>query len=109
VGETHDGDTTTQAIYESLGRPGYIEPFFTQGRTVYRRVIDSYVTYNLSVGYEFDGSRYSALRDTRLRFGVINLTDEEPPLASESFGYDPAVSQSLMSGRSWNLQVTKRF
>jgi outer membrane receptor protein involved in Fe transport len=110
VGETHDGGaTTTQAIYDSLGQPDYIEPFFTQGRTIYRRVIDSVVTYNLSVGYEFTGSSNAMLRDTRVRFGVMNLTDEEPPLAAESFGYDPSVSQSMLTGRSWNLQVTKRF
>jgi len=110
VGETHDaGATTTQAIYDSLGQPSYIEPFFTQGRMIYRRVVDSFVTYNLSVGYAFDGASNDLLRDTRVRFGVINLTDEEPPLAAESFGYDPSVSQSLLSGRSWNLQITKRF
>ncbi|MDP1930804.1 MAG: TonB-dependent receptor [Gammaproteobacteria bacterium] len=110
VGETHDsGATTTQAVYESLGRPSYIEPFFTQGRTVYRRVIDSVITYNLSVGYEFDGARSAILRDTRLRVGVINLTDKEPPLSSDNFGYDPSVSQSMLSGRSWNVQITRRF
>jgi outer membrane receptor protein involved in Fe transport len=49
------------------------------------------------------------LRDTRVRFGVMNLTDEEPPLAADNFGYDPSVSQSMLTGRSWNLQVTKRF
>lgn len=110
VGKTHDsGATTTQAIYESLGEPSYIEPFFTQGRTVYRRVIDPFVTYNLSIGYEFDGSQLAMLRDTRLRLGIINLTDKEPPLAANSFGYDPAVSQSMMSGRSWNVQINRRF
>lgn len=110
VGETHDGGaTTTKAIYDSLGQPSYIEPFFTQGRTIYRRVVDSFVTYNLSVGYEFNGAGNAMLRDTRVRLGVMNLTDEEPPLAAESFGYDPSVSQSMLTGRSWNLQVTKRF
>lgn len=110
VGETHDGGaTTTKAIYDSLGQPSYIEPFFTQGRTIYRRVIDSFVTYNLSVGYAFTGASNAMLRDTRVRFGVMNLTDEEPPLAAENFGYDPSVSQSMLTGRSWNLQVTKRF
>ena len=86
-----------------------IEPFFTQGRTIYRRVIDSIITYNLSVGYQFDGSRYAMLQDTRLRIGIINLTDEEPPLAASNFGYDPAVSQSTMTGRSWNIQITRKF
>ncbi|MDH7943559.1 TonB-dependent receptor [Pseudohongiella sp. SYSU M77423] len=110
VGETHDtGATTTQAVYESLGQPDYIEPFFTQGRTVYRRVIDSFVTYNLTVGYQFDNTASPLLRDTRVRVGVINLTDKEPPLSSDNFGYDPSVSQSLLSGRSWNIQLTRRF
>tara|TARA_R100000306_G_scaffold44920_1_gene42926 strand:+ start:98276 stop:101395 length:3120 start_codon:yes stop_codon:yes gene_type:complete len=110
VGETHDtGATTTQAVYESMGQPGYIEPFFTQGRTVYRRVIDSFVTYNLTVGYQFDNSASPLLRDTRVRVGVINLTDKEPPLSSDNFGYNPSVSQSLLSGRSWNIQFTRRF
>jgi iron complex outermembrane receptor protein len=110
VGETHDaGATTTQATYESLGRPGYIEPFFTQGRTIYRLVVDPFITYNLSVGYQFEGTQYSLLRDAKLRLSVVNLTDEEPPLASESFGYDPSVSQSLLSGRSWNVEISRKF
>jgi iron complex outermembrane recepter protein len=110
VGKTHDaGATTTQAVYESLGEPGYIEPFFTQGRTVYRRVIDPVITYNLSIGYQFDGAWLPILRDARLRFNVINLTDKAPRLAANNFGYDPSVSQSIMAGRSWNVQVSKRF
>ena len=110
VGETHDsGATTTQAVYESLGSPSYITPFFTQGRTVYRRVIDSFVSYNLSIGYQFDGSGNALLRDTRVRMGIINLTDKEPPLAADNFGYDPSVSQSLLTGRSWNIQITRKF
>lgn len=109
VGETHDSATTTQAVYESLGRPGYIAPHFTQGRTVYRLVVDSFTTYNLSVGYQFDDARSALLRDTRVRLSITNLTDEEPPLSSADFGYDPAVSQSLLSGRSWALELTRRF
>jgi hypothetical protein len=110
VGETHDsGATTTQAVYESLGSPSYITPFFTQGRTVYRRAIDSFVSYNLSIGYQFDDSANALLRDTRVRMGIMNLTDKEPPLAADNFGYDPSVSQSLLTGRSWNIQITRKF
>ncbi len=110
VGETHDrGAVTTQAVYESLGQPSYIAPFFTQGRTIYRLVVDPFVTYNLSVGYQFDDAQNSLLRDTRLRLSIGNLTDEEPPLNSGSFGYDPSVSQSLLSGRSFALELSRRF
>ena len=110
VGETQDsGATTTAAIYENLGRPSYIAPFFTAGRTLYRLVIDPVVSYNLSLGYRFDPQSSAWAGDTRVRFQVANLTDEQPPLASGSFGYDPSVSQSLLSGRTWSLEVTSRF
>jgi iron complex outermembrane recepter protein len=110
VGKTHDaGATTTKAVYESLGSPDYIEPFFTQGTTLYRRVIDRFLTYNLSVGYQFDDTQFELLRDSKLRLSIVNLTDKEPPLAAENFGYDPSVSQSLLSGRSWNVEFTRKF
>lgn len=110
VGKTHDGGaTTTQAVYESLGRPSYIEPFFTAGRTLYRLVIDPIVSYNISVGYRFGTEAASWLGDTRVRFAVANLTDEPPPLASGAFGYDPSVSQALLSGRTWSFEITSRF
>jgi iron complex outermembrane recepter protein len=110
VGKTHDGGaTTTAAIYESLGRPSYIEPFFTAGRTIYRLVIDPVVSYNLSVGYRFGEQSASWMGDTRVRFQVANLTNEPPPLASGSFGYDPSVGQSLLSGRTWSLEISSRF
>jgi outer membrane receptor protein involved in Fe transport len=110
VGKTHDaGATTTRAIYESLGSPSYIEPFFTQGQTVYRLVIDPVVTYNLSLGYRFGEQGSGWLGDTRMRLAVSNLTDEPPPLASGAFGYDPAVNQALLIGRMWTLEFTTRF
>ncbi len=111
VGETHDaGATTTQAIYDSLGQPSYIAPFLTAGRTVYRLVVDPVTTYNLSVGYRFgEDSAAAWLGDTRVRFAVANLTDEPPPIASGSFGYDAAVSQSLLGGRTWSVELTTRF
>lgn len=110
VGKTHDGGaTTTEAIYNSLGQPSYIEPFFTAGRTLYRLVIDPVVTYNLSIGYRFGERSASWLGDTRVRLAVSNLTDEPPPLASEAFGYDPSVNQSLLSGRTWSLEITTKF
>jgi outer membrane receptor protein involved in Fe transport len=75
-------------------------------------VIDPVVSYNLTVGYRFDEQGPEWLRDTRVRLSVVNLTNEEPPLSaagSDNFGYDPSVSQSLLAGRSWMLQLTRKF
>ncbi len=111
VGPTQDTRaTTTAAVYESLGRPSYIAEQFTGGRLVYRYITGSVLSFNASVGYRFGpDSSLRALRDTRVRLSVNNLTDEEPPLASGGFGYDPAVHQSLVPGRTWMLEVTKKF
>ena len=113
VGKTHDGNaTTTEAIYNSLNQPSYIEPFFTAGRTLYRRVVDPVTSYNVTVGYRFGDESGDWLRNTRVRLSVVNLTNEEPPLSaagSDNFGYDPSVSQSLLAGRSWMLQITRKF
>ena len=87
----------------------YIAPFFTGGQTVYRLVIDPVVSYNLSVGYRFSSTARHWLRNSRVRLGVINLTDETPPLSSGSFGYDPSVSQSLLNGRSWTFEISRPF
>jgi outer membrane receptor protein involved in Fe transport len=111
VGKTHDsGATTTAAIYESLGRPDYIEPFFTGSQTVYRRVVDPVITYNLTVGYSFGANAPVFLRDSKVSLGVVNLTDKEPPLnTSEGFSYDPGVFQNLLPGRTWSFELTRRF
>ena len=111
VGKTHDaGATTTAAIYESLGQPSYIEPFFTAGQTLYRRVIDPTLSFNALFGYRFGDTAPVLLRRTQIRVGIINLNDEEPPLASsEGFGYDASVNQNLLTGRTWTLELTRSF
>jgi outer membrane receptor protein involved in Fe transport len=44
-----------------------------------------------------------------VRLGVANLTDKAPPISSGGFGYNPGVSQSLLAGRSWSLELSKSF
>jgi outer membrane receptor protein involved in Fe transport len=110
VSKTHDTPTVSEAVYNNLGRPSYIDPIYTNGNTVYRLVIDPVITYNLSLGYHFD-SGVSPLGDTRLRLGIVNLTNKAPPLSanSDGFGYDPSTSQYLLNGRTWSLEVTSKF
>ncbi len=110
VGPSQDsGATTTAALYDSLGQPAYIAKHFTAGAFVYRYVVPSTMTYNLSVGYRFSANASPWFRGTRVRVGVLNLTDKSPPIAPGGFGYNPGVSQNLLSGRSWSLELTKAF
>ena len=67
------------------------------------------ITYNASVKYSFKKDAPKLLRETAIRLGVINLLDKEPPLTSGNFGYSSSVYTSLLAGRTWTLDVTKRF
>ncbi|MBL9199304.1 MAG: TonB-dependent receptor [Opitutaceae bacterium] len=109
VGPTQGGASTTQAIWESLGRPGYISRQFTGGQFVYRYVVNSTITYNASLGYRFGPDAAKWLRGTRVRVGVANLFDKEPPLTTGAFGYDPGVSQGLLPGRTWSIEFGRQF
>ncbi len=101
--------TTTAAIYESLGRPSYIAKQFDNGSFLYRYKVSDVVSYNAAVGYRFKSQRSSLLRDTSVRLGVVNLTDEEPPLTPDTAGYSHSVHASLFPGRTWTVELTKKF
>lgn len=106
---TDSGATTNAATFTSLGQPGYIAPVFTNGSTVYRYVVEDSVSYNAYVSYRFGGRDRGWLSDLSLRLGVVNLLDDEPPLSSDSRGYDPAAYNLLARGRTWSLQLTKKL
>ncbi len=109
IGDYSDsGATTTLATYESLGRPGYIVPVFTNGGTVYRYRVQDSISYNASVSYRIR-TKSKWTKDTTIRLGVVNLFKAEPPLSSDSRGYDPAIYNLMARGQSWSVQVTKRF
>jgi outer membrane receptor protein involved in Fe transport len=103
------GATTTAAIYQSLGRPSYIMPMFDAGATVYRYKIDEVMTFNASVSRRFAATGDSWLKDTSIRVGVVNLTDLEPPLAPGATGYSTGVHGNLLVGRTWTVEISKRF
>jgi outer membrane receptor protein involved in Fe transport len=66
--------------------------------------LNSMTTYNASVDYSFD-----TFGDTRarLRFGIVNFTDERAPLADDSFGYNGDMHRDLP--RSYYLDLRLRF
>jgi outer membrane receptor protein involved in Fe transport len=102
------GATTTQTVYDSLNHPSYITPYFTGGATTYRYVVASTMSFNASVGYRFR-AKNKWLGDTTVRVGVVNLLNKQPPLSSDSRGYDPAVYNLMARGRAYSLQLTRQF
>ena len=67
------------------------------------------VSFNASLGYRFKQEAPRLLRHSSIRLGVVNLTDQAPPLGTGGFGYSPGVSQSLLAGRTWSLEIAKPF
>lgn len=75
--------------------------------------IDSWTTVDLSVGYN-TGKRLanSAFDNTTVRLSVLNLLDEDPPLAPSNptfgiFGYDPTNATPL--NRFIAIELSKQF
>ena len=89
---------TTQQ-YLDLGAPKYLAPFFTNGAYSYRYVVHDSKTYNVFVSYRIESAR-RWLNGTSVRFGVNNLFDAEPPLSSDSRGYDPSLYNVMARGRT---------
>jgi outer membrane receptor protein involved in Fe transport len=69
--------------------------------TIY--VIPSHSYWNASLDYDFD----IGYTNTRLRFGINNLTDERAPLADRYFGYFSDAHRD--TGRSFYLDVRFTF
>ena len=108
--------TITAAQYATLGNPSYIGKYFDGGGYVYRYIVHDSISYNASLRYAFKKNAPKFLSDTSIRLGVINLFDKAPPLAlsdttggTSNFGYAAAVHSSLLPGRTWTMDVTKRF
>ena len=109
IGDYSDsGATTTQAIYDSLGDPRYIVPVYTNGGIVYRYRVRDSISCNASVSYDFH-TKNKWTNDMSIRFGVVNLFKAEPPLSSDSRGYDPAIYNLMARGQAWSLQITKKI
>ena len=67
------------------------------------------LTYNLALGYQFGANSMEMLRKTKVRVGVINALNKQPPLASGAFGYNPGVTGNLAVGRTLTVEITKSF
>lgn len=66
--------------------------------------VDSWTRLNGFVDYRFDTFGRT---EARLRLGVNNLTDEAPPLADESLGFETSVHN--VRGREYYVQARVQF
>lgn len=66
--------------------------------------VDDFLTFNLNVAYTFDKG---ALEGTRIRLGVNNLFDKDPPLADEELGFFSALHSAR--GRVWRVELRRDF
>ena len=87
----------------------YIDSFFDdsaqQNDTAEFFPVDDWFTMNMSVSYTIEND--TALDGLRLRFGVNNIFNEEPPIADESFGYYGSIHSAR--GRQFSFDIRKNF
>ena len=89
VGDIVDTSVRADSDTADPGKALPVKQFFT---------VNTYVDYRVEDGI---------LEDARLRLGVRNIFDEEPPLADQSFGYFGSLHSNR--GRYFYLDVSKRF
>ncbi|XUU60549.1 TonB-dependent receptor domain-containing protein [Erythrobacter sp. HA6-11] len=87
----------------------YIDSFFDdsaqQNDTAEFFRVDDWYTLNASISYTIDND--TALSGTRIRFGINNIFNEDPPLADESFGYYGSIHSAR--GRQFSFDIRKNF
>jgi outer membrane receptor protein involved in Fe transport len=104
------GASTTKEIYDALGKPDYISVYVDSGNVRrYRYLVSPFASHNAYVNYAVSRQRRgSVFSGVSLRFGVNNVTDIEPPLADEAFGYRRGAGTTA-KGRTFYSQVSKSF
>ena len=67
--------------------------------------VDDWFTLNFGISYTIEDD--SAIDGTRLRFGVNNIFDKDPPLADESYGFYGSLHSAR--GRQFSFDIRKNF
>lgn len=94
--------STTQAIYEALGKPKSIMVFNDNGIMRYYMRVKPATLHNFRLTYAFGKKG-----NTRLTFGINNIFDTWPPVADEDEGY--FVGTVNPRGRQVKVRVEHRF
>jgi outer membrane receptor protein involved in Fe transport len=67
--------------------------------------VGDFLTINTTITYTFDN--VGLLDGTRIRLGVNNILDKQPPLADETYGFFSALHSPR--GRVFRVELRKSF
>lgn len=81
------------------------DPGATQNDTLEFFEVDDWFTLNFGISYRIEND--TGLDGTRLRFGVNNIFNEDPPLADESYGFYGSLHSAR--GRQFSFDIRKDF
>lgn len=87
------GDFTTALNGTFIGKTEDLSA--TQNDTADPFVVDSWFTLNASVTYDFSNSGNGNFDGLRVKLGMNNVFDAEPPLADEAFGFFTTLHNAL--------------
>lgn len=82
------------------------DPGAQQDQTAALFPVDDWFVMNASVSYSIDDTG-TAIDGTRIRFGINNLFDKDPPLADESYGFYGSLHSAR--GRQFSFDIRKNF
>ena len=67
--------------------------------------VDDFLTFNAAISYTIEND--TALDGTRIRFGINNLFDKDPPLADDTYGFLSGLHSAR--GRVFRVELRKPF
>lgn len=91
----HISDFIDTSVNDLEDEDGNVIPF----------IVEDWTTYNANFTYGFED--FLGTKSAHFRVGVVNLTDEDPPLADESRGYFSSYHNNR--GRTWYVELQASF
>jgi iron complex outermembrane recepter protein len=85
----------------------YFDTSIVQDQTGEFWTVDEWVTANFYVDYTFRKLELAGLNRVQVRVGATNITNEDPPLVDETYGYDTAYHDNR--GRFVYAQIRATF
>jgi outer membrane receptor protein involved in Fe transport len=77
---------------------------YTVGEEDFKYQVDNFSRVDMYVNYRLPKT---VMDSSKITFGVKNVTDEKPPIADETFGYNSSVHSSL--GRYFYMNFNTKF